>query len=107
MIETRATFAPAPTAQISPLLRENNAETHPRLQLRWYLLAWVCVTWVASMLLMVTSGVLDVAPDVRSASELLWNAGCYTELMLLHACLHWLSLSRPQLRLWFPLYALL
>ena len=102
MIERRATFAPAPTAQIPPLLRENHAETHPRLQLRWYLLAWVCVTWVASMLLMA----LDVGAGVRSAYELLWIAGFYTGLMLLHACLHWLSLSRPQWRHWYPLYAL-
>ncbi|MGZ3665440.1 MAG: sensor histidine kinase [Ktedonobacterales bacterium] len=64
------------------------------------------MTWVASMLLMVASGVLDVGTSVKSAYELLWNAGLFTGLMLLHACLHWLSLSRPQWRRWYPVYAL-
>jgi two-component system, NarL family, sensor histidine kinase YdfH len=58
------------------------------------------------MLLMVTSGVWDVSTSVESVYALLRNAGFYTGLMLLHACLHWLSFSRPQWRRWYPLCAL-
>lgn len=41
-----------------------------------------------------------------SPPDLLWTTGSYTGLMLLHACLHWLSLSSPQWRRSYPLYAL-
>lgn len=66
------------------------------------------------MLLMVTPGVWDVGTRVAVRRQLiqiprvepLLDLGFYTGLMLLHACLHWLSLSRPQWRRWYPLFAL-
>ncbi|HEX8032821.1 MAG TPA: histidine kinase [Ktedonobacterales bacterium] len=55
---------------------------------------------------MVTSGGWDAGPVPMSPPDLLWTTGSYTGLMLLHACLHWLSLSSPQWRRSYPLYAL-
>lgn len=58
------------------------------------------------MLLMVAIVGWNAGPVAMSPPELLWTTGSYTGLMLLHACLHWLGLSRPQWRSWYPLYAL-
>ena len=73
------------------------------------MLAWVGMTWLASMLILASNFGMDSLGrrDIPSpAPQLPWNALFFSGLMLLHACLHWFGLSGPRWRSWYPLYAL-
>src|SRR5690242_18383852 len=107
--DTRTTGVTFPLARLWLSRAHNGEEAHPRLQLRWYMLAWVGMTWLASMLILASNFGLDSfgSDDIPAPPhQAPWNALIFSGLMLLHAYLHWFALSGPRWRTWYPLYAL-